>query len=395
MKSVDRFPPWPFFGDDEIEAVQFVLRSGNVNYWTGQLGHRFEVELADTFGVRHAVAMANGSVALDAILAALSIAPGDEVIVSPRSFVASASCILLRGATPVFVDIDPDSQNMTVENVAAAITPKSRAIIAVHLAGWPCDMDGLLNLAESHGLTLIEDCAQAHGATLHGRPVGGLGHVAAFSFCQDKIITTGGEGGAVLTNDETLWEKIWSHKDHGKHPGIMTDHRHHQQGYRWVHGSPGTNYRMTEMQAAIGIRQLEKLPAWLEARNKNARFLHELFCRVPSLRIAEPPNHVYHAYYKYYVFVRLERLGTSWSRDRILTELDARALPYRTGVCPEIYLERAFSNLDLPVSNANPLKVARDLGVTSLMLPIHPTLQETHLEEMAEGLITILRHAER
>ena len=200
------FAPWPSFAEDEVEAAAAVLRSGNVNYWTGEEGHQFEAELAAFTGCKHAIALANGTVALELALYALGIGPGDEVVTTSRTFIASASCAVMRGALPVMADVDRDSQNITADTIRAALTPRTEAIIAVHLAGWPCDMDPIMELATSTGLKVIEDCAQAHGASYKGRPVGSMGDVAAFSFCQDKIMTTGGEGGMLTTNDAEALE---------------------------------------------------------------------------------------------------------------------------------------------------------------------------------------------
>lgn len=393
-QSEAAFPKWPHFDEDERQAVEAVLRSGRVNYWTGEHGRKFEDAIARSSGARHAVVMANGSVTLDAIMAALDVCEGDEIIVTPRSFIASASCIALAGATPVFADVDPVSQNVTVETVEPLVTSRTRAIVAVHLGGWPCDMDGLKTLAESKGLTLIEDGAQAHGAALNGRPVGSLGHVASFSFCQDKIVTTGGEGGAVVTDDDDLFEKIWSFKDHGKNR-VKCRSQAHPPGYRWLHDGIGTNLRMTEMQAAIGRLQYEKLPGRVEKRRRNARILDERLAAVPGLRLAIPPAHVDHAYYKYHSFVRPERLQDGWSRDRIMGELNARGVPCMTGVCPEIYLEQAFANRPGVPTLADRLPTAARLAAESLMFQVHPTLEPTHMERVAEAVSSIMAEAVR
>ena len=175
-----------------------------MNYWTGQEGREFEREFASFAGTEFAIAVGNGTLALDLALRGFGIGPGDEVIVTPRTFLASATAVINAGAIPVFADVDPDTQNITPDTVAAVITQKTKAVVCVHLAGWPCDMDGMMALAEKRGLFIIEDCAQAHGATYKGRPVGGLGHVGCWSFCQDKIMSTGGEGGMVTCNDLSL-----------------------------------------------------------------------------------------------------------------------------------------------------------------------------------------------
>lgn len=257
------FPDWPCFEPDEIAAATAVLRSGKVNYWTGEEGRQFENEFAEFCGTKHAVCLANGTLALELALQVMGIGDGDEVVTTSRTFIASASCAAMRGARPVCVDVDRESQNLSANTIRQAITPRTKAIIAVHLAGWPCDMDPILALAAEHGLKVIEDCAQAQGAEYKGRPVGSMGEAAAFSFCQDKIMTTGGEGGMLVTNDSELWNRAWSYKDHGKNYGAAF-HGQHGPGFRWLHDSFGTNWRMTEMQAAIGRVSLRKVSDWVK-----------------------------------------------------------------------------------------------------------------------------------
>ncbi|MEL6368576.1 MAG: DegT/DnrJ/EryC1/StrS family aminotransferase, partial [Pseudomonadota bacterium] len=206
---------WPVFSAREMEAVQAVLQSGKVNYWTGDQGKHFEQEFAEYCAAPFAIAAANGTVTLDMALRALRVGPGDEVIVTPRSYFASASAIALLGARPVFADVDLDSQNMTAETIAPALSERTRAILVVHLAGWPSDMRAIMELADSHGVAVIEDCAQAHGARIDGQHVGTFGSFGSFSFCQDKIMTTGGEGGMLITMNEELFEFVRSFKDHG------------------------------------------------------------------------------------------------------------------------------------------------------------------------------------
>ncbi len=383
---------WPQFAEDEIEAAVRVLRSGRVNAWTGEEVAAFEREFAAFLGCRRAVAVANGTLALELALSALGIGPGDRVVVTPRSFFASASAIVRVGAEPVFADVDRDSQNITAETIAAVLERRVRALVCVHLAGWPCAMGPILELAEAHGLAVVEDCAQAHGAAIDGRRVGTFGHLAAWSFCQDKILTTGGEGGMVTTDDEDLYRWVWSLKDHGKgYEAVFT--RRHPPGFRWLHERFGTNARLTEMQAAIGRRQLLKLPAWLERRAHFANLLREILGGLAAVRLPWPPAGVRHAWYKFYLFVRPEALAGGWSRDRILVEAQARGVPCFTGSCPEIYRERAFDGT--PFRPPQPLPVARELGETSLMLEVHPTLTEAEVVRRGEILRELLQAATR
>lgn len=382
---------WPVYAEDEIAAVTEVLRSARVNYWTGTVGRDFERAYAAYVGVPHAIAVANGTVALDLAWVALGIGAGDEVIVTSRTFLASVSSVVLAGAVPVFADIDPDSQNITAETVRAVLTPRTRAILCVHLAGWPCDMDPILALAREHDLHVVEDCAQAHGARYKGRPVGSMGDIAAFSFCQDKIISTGGEGGLVTTRNPDWWRVMWSYKDHGKSYDTVY-HRQHPPGFRWLHESFGTNWRLTEMQSAIGLRQLAKLDDWIVRRRANTEALYRVLRRSALLRIPVPGDDVYHACYKAYVFVRPERLQPGWDRDRILREMEAEGIVCLSGSCSEVYLEKAFDGTGLRPSG--PLPVARMLGETSLMFLVHPTLTPADCQATAERALEVLRRAE-
>ena len=371
------FPPWPSFTEEEGDAVRRVLLSNRVNYWTGSECRAFEEEFARWCGCRHAVALANGTLALEVALRALGIGSGDEVVVTPRTFIASASCIVAVGASPVFADVDRDTQNITAETVRAVLSPKTKAIIAVHLGGMPCDMDPIMQLAGECGLFVVEDCAQAHGASYKGRPVGSIGHIAAWSFCQDKIMTTGGEGGMVTTNDSALWNAVWSYKDHGKSYEAVHN-REHPPGFRWLHESFGSNYRMLEMQAVVGRIQLQRMEAWTAVRQANAERIRDAARSIPGLRVPELPPWAGDAAYKCYVFINRDALKDGWSRDRIMMELNHRGVPCYAGACSEIYLERAFD--DSGFRPGQRLPVARELGESTLMFLVHPTLEAGHIE---------------
>jgi dTDP-4-amino-4,6-dideoxygalactose transaminase len=380
---------WPVFAEDEIEAAARVLRSGRANYWTGQEGREFEREFAPFAGCTHAVAIANGTLALECALRALGIGPGDEVVTSSRTFIASASSAVMLGARPVFADVDRESQNITAESVRHVLTPRTRAIIPVHLAGWPCEMDEIMALAREHGIKVLEDCAQAQGATYKGRPVGSLGDLAAFSFCEDKIMTTAGEGGMVTTNSDELWNSVWSLKDHGKRYDTVY-HREHAPGFRWLHESFGTNARMTEIQSAIGRVALSKVPGWIATRNKHARMLTLRLAALAGLRIPQPTSHFEHAFYKYYAFVRPETLVLGWTRDRIVEAINGEGIACFSGSCSEIYLERAFPPEWRP---AKRLPVAKQLGETSLMFLVHPALSEEHILATCDAVEKVMSAA--
>lgn len=386
------FPPWPAFSADEADAVAQTLLSGRVNYWTGDAGRLFETEFAEAIEVRHAVALNNGTVALDVSLHALGIGAGDEVIVTPRSFIASTSCVVLAGATPVFVDVDRDSQNITAETIAPAVTRRTKAVIPVHLAGMPCDMDPILDLARDNNLAVIEDCAQAHGARYKNKSVGSFGEIGAWSFCQDKIITTAGEGGMITTNDPELWDRMWSYKDHGKSWDSVYD-LPLGPGFRWVHDSFGTNGRMLEIQSVVGRIQLTKLEEWSAKRRANACEIWKTANETIGLRAGAIPSWATHAAYKAYVFIEPDALKGGWTRNRILAEINDAGVPCSSGSSPEIYLENAFNNTGW--RPATRLPVARELGETSLMFLVHPTLEREHIDKTCDVLRRVMRKAAR
>lgn len=382
---------WPHFSPDEVEAAVQVLQSGHVNYWTGSEGRLFEQEFAKFCGCKYAVALANGTVALEGALSALGVGPGDDVVTTSRTFIASASCAVRIGARPVFADVDRQSQNITAESILKVITPRTKAIIAVHLAGWPCEMDEILELARERDIKVVEDCAQAHGATYKGRPIGSLGDVAAFSFCQDKIMTTAGEGGMVTTNSADLWNIMWSLKDHGKSYDAVY-HRKHAPGFKWLHESIGTNWRLSEVQSAVGRLQLRKLPGWVARRRDHAAKLTSCLAEQAGLRITTPPKHINHSYYKYYAFICPEDFRSSWNRDRVLAEIVAQGIPCFSGSCSEIYLENAFPAEWRP---ANRLPVARELGENALMFLVHPTLTDDDVARTCSVVRQVMREAVR
>jgi dTDP-4-amino-4,6-dideoxygalactose transaminase len=395
-------PPWPSFTPEEADAVSRVLLSNRVNYWTGTECRDFEREFAAWCGSRHAIALMNGTVALDLALQALGIGAGDEVIVTPRTFIASISTVVNAGAVPVFAEVERDSGNLSAATIAAVLTPRTRAVICVHLAGWPCDMDPIMALARQHGFKVIEDCAQAHGARYKGRSVGSIGHVGAWSFCQDKIMTTGGEGGMVTTDDEQLWRTMWAYKDHGKSYSAVYERRH-PPGFRWLHESFGTNWRMVEPQAALGRIQLRRMADWSARRSALAERLAAVCrgysaVRVPAFRCGNTCDRdcasrsaCEHANYKLYVYVRQEQLVAGWSRDRIVEEITAAGMPCYQGSCSEVYREKAFDGTGWRPSE--PLPIAHELGETSLMFLVHPTIGDDDMTRYCDTVAAVLARA--
>ena len=378
----NQFSPWPSFSQEEADTVRDVLLSNKVNYWTGDECRKFEKEFSEFSGCNYAVALANGTLALDVALKALNIGYGDEVIVTSRSFIASISSIVNSRATPIFADVDLSSQNISPKTIRTAITNKTKAIVCVHLAGWPCDMDEIMTIANEHSLFVIEDCAQAHGAIYKGKPVGSIGHIGCWSFCQDKIMTTGGEGGIAATNDESLWRNMWAYKDHGKSYEAVYE-REHPEGYRWLHESFGTNWRMTEMQAVIGRIQLKKMPDWHIKRLNNANSIWNAAKQCQGLRVPTIPNLIKHAAYKCYVFVK----GSVELRDKMMMEINEKGVPCFSGSCSEVYLEKAFDNTGLRPKERLPN--AKELGETSLMFLVHPTLTEDEIQKTCEVLTKV------
>lgn len=381
------FEPWPSFTQAEADAVSKVLLSNKVNYWTGQECREFEKEFAQFAGTQYAVALANGTVALDLALKALGIGAGDDVIVTSRTFLASASSIVTAGANPIFADVELDSQNISRRTIEVVLTANTKAIICVHLAGWMCDMDPIMQLAEEKGILVIEDCAQAHGAKYKGQAAGSIGHVGAWSFCQDKIMTTGGEGGMVSTNDESLWKKMWAYKDHGKNYDSVYNAQH-PPGFRWLHDSFGTNWRMMEMQAVIGRLQLKKMPEWTAKRNANMARIQAIFENSPYFTVPKSSDDYVHAAYKCYVQVNTDALPTGWSRDRIMAEINALGVPCFSGSCSEVYLEKAFDHT--PWRPETRLEYAKQLGETSLMFLVHPTLSEHTMQKTCVAIQKVM-----
>ena len=400
------FSPWPSFTPEEADAVHRVVMSNKVNYWTGTETREFEKEFAAWCGTAHAVALANGTLALDVALKALGVGLGDEVVVTPRTFIASISCVVNAGAVPVFADVEANSGNISARTIAAVLSPRTKAVVCVHLAGWPCDMDPIMALATERGLKVIEDCAQAHGARYKGRSVGSIGHVGAWSFCQDKIMTTGGEGGMVTTNDESLWRAMWSFKDHGKSYDAVYE-RQHPPGFRWLHESFGTNWRMLEMQAVIGRIQLRRMADWTRQRQANAVSLSRALVpfagedgavRLPAFGCASCSGHCgasgcENAQYKFYAYVRPENLAQSWSRDRIIESINAEGVPCYQGSCSEVYLESAFDHTGWRPSNR--LSVARELGETAFMFLVHPTLTEAEISKTSTVIQQVMTQASK
>ena len=383
------FPSWPAFSPEAVEAAARVLKSGKVNYWTGEEGKLFENEFAEWVGARYALTMANGTVAIEAALFAIELQPGDEVVVTPRTFVASASAIVRMGGIPVFADVDRDSGNITAETIAPVITSKTRAVIIVHLAGWPVDVAPIMELAERHDFTVIEDAAQAHGASVDGVNVGVLGHLCAFSFCQDKIMTTAGEGGMITCDDEAIFKRAWAYRDHGKN--YDTVHRQHPPGFRWLHEDFGTNLRMTEVQSAVGRQALREVESWLSIRRRHGERLTSHLEGFDIVRMPRPRGGIVHSFYRFYCYLRPECLAEGWDRSRIIAAINDLGVPCMSGSCSEIYLEKAFEKHDLVPGEQLP--VAQELGETAVMFLVHSQLTDREIDDTCSAISQVFTQA--
>jgi hypothetical protein len=384
-------PVWPAPGDDEVAAATEVLRSGRLNYWTGEHARAFEAEYAASLGRAHGIALANGTLALELALRAFGIGSGDEVVVPARTFIATASAVVAVGATPVVADIGRDSGCLTAQTVSAVLTPRTRAVIPVHLGGWPAEMDVLVGLARTHGLVVIEDCAQAHGGVYRGRAVGALGsHAAAFSFCQDKIIPIG-EGGMLVLDDHAAYERAWAYKDHGKTLAKVRGAEGGPTSFRWLVDSFGSNWRLAEISAAIARVGLKKLPAWHEARKANALRLAGGLAEVRGLRLPLPPGHAEHGFYRLYAFVEPAALSPGWDRDRIARAIVAEGVPCQYGTCAEIYREQAF--VDAGLAPAERLPNAAHAHETSIAFFVHPTLTAADIDDTVAGVTKVMEVA--
>ncbi len=347
----------PHIGAEELAAVSQVLSSGQLAQ--GEQVALFERRFAELCQVKEAIAVSSGTAALHLALLAHDIGPGDEVITTPLSFAATANTILLVGAKPVFVDIEPDTYNIDPALVEAAITPRTRAIMPVHLYGNPSDMDRLSQLAEEHQLILIEDACQAHAATIRGKPVGSFG-TGCFSFYATKNMTTG-EGGMVTTNDPEIAERVRLWRSHG-------------QQRRYHHVALGYNLRMMDIQAALGLAQMEKLETWTEQRIANAAFLTSQLREWVKTPIVRPGyRHVYHQY-------TIQVPGNRDAWQQALTERGiGTAVHYPCPIHQQPFYQEQGFNISLPIAEAAAQQI--------LSLPVHPAVSKEDLATITQEVI--------
>ena len=385
-----RLQKWPQFSREEKDIVNQILSSGKVNYWTGSHGKQFEKEFSNFCECNYSIVMANGSLALSAAYLALGIKNNDEIITTPRTFIATSASACLLKAKPIFADVDINSGCILASLIESLITEKTKAICVVHLAGWPCDMDSICKIAKKNRLYLIEDCSQAHGAQINGRSVGSFGDVATWSFCQDKIISTGGEGGMLTTNSLEIYQKVWSFRDHGKTLSGIELAKESRE-FSFIHENFGSNFRLTEIQSALGRIQLSKITQTNQIRTRNANILYEKIHKIPSIRVPIPEDNLKHAWYKFYCYLNLGRIKQSWSRNKIIKEINNLGYPAFSGSCSEIYLEECFLK-----SNLGPKKRLKNsiiLGDTSLMFLVDNSIEEEQMKNYALAIKKVLELA--
>jgi len=367
------FPMWPVLGEEDVAAAAEVLRSGGLTSLTSRVVADFEADFARYHGVRHALAASSGTTAIHLALAAIDVGPGDEVIVPAHTFIASATPVMHQRATPVIVDVDTDTFNLLPSAVEAAITPRTRAIIAVHLNGHPAPMDELSALAERHGLVLIEDAAQAHGALYKGRKVGTIGRMGCFSFWQDKVITSAGEGGAVITEDDALAERVARLRHHGEGPS--------EGDRKYYHLELGYNYRLSAVQAAVGRTQLAHLDEYLEARRRNAAYLTERLRALPEVQPPVVAQGCVHSYYRYVCKLRTDLVTVPV--DRFQTAVAVEGVPcYRPYPTP-LHKQPVFLNAgygQIPCPNAE------TLTGQFFALPVQPTVKQRDLDDVVAAV---------
>ncbi len=399
-------PGWPQIPEAGVEAVAAVLRSGKINYWTGEQARRFEAEFAEAQEVAHTLAVANGTLALELALRSFGIGAGDEVIVPSRTFIATAGAVVAVGATPIIADIDPMTGALTPLSVAKRLTPRTRAVIVVHVGGYPAPVTAIRELTDQLDLVVIEDCAQAQGARIEGRPIGTTGHASCFSFCQDKILPLG-EGGMICYSagerQEDAWQQAWAYRDHGH--AFMLAHdaqvQEHSAQFKYLCEGFGTNARLTEAQGALGRVLLAQVPAWHAQRTRNAEILTgELADFAPVLRpVVLPPadraRGSEHACYRLYFLLDSAALAPGWDRDRVIEAIVAEGAPVQFGSCALIGHERAFATLETAQATDDDLPGARCADEQSLAFFVHPTLTEVDMVDIAAAARKVLNQAVR
>lgn len=405
--NTKNFPPWPWFTDEMAQAAIEPLKSGKVNYWTGDLGMKFEQDFAKWNGAKFGISTCNGTAALHTALAGLDIGPGDEVITPSYTFIASSFSVCQAGAVPVFADVVPQGHTISAADIEAKISDKTRAIIVVHLYGEVADMDAIMAVAKRHNLLVIEDCAQAHGATYKGKKVGTIGNIGAFSFCQSKTFTTGGEGGCVITDDENVAWECRSFRDHGYDVAERLRLLELEAKLPYIHNRVGFNFRLTEIQSALGLKELERLDNWnLANRRRNGEMLLKLLEGCPGilrLPIHKPDRQ--NGFWMFPIIVDVDSLKADIHK--VVEAIVAEGVPCGPVMWPQCYKEKAyqqhkgFGRLGYPFGDPNARPEAVDYANTfcpnaawveerCFFVPVHPTYEPEHVELMGAAIRKVL-----
>ena len=370
IRNIISFSDWPKFSKKEISITKKIMSSGKVNYWTGNYCKKFENDFKKYFNLKYTISLANGSVALDAAVNVLNLKKNDEVLVTPRSYVSTASCLLKTPAKIKFVDVDLNSQNISIQKLKSAISKNTKAIICVHLAGWPCDIDKIKKIiGNNKKIYIIEDCSQAHGARINNKYVGSMGDLSTWSFCNDKLISTIGEGGMISCKSKLIYKKLWAYKDCGKNLDKLLNKKKNNL-FRWIHDFDGTNLRMTEVQAAVGIEQLKNLKKMISKRFNNIKFVYKNIKKNNLIFAPELPKNIFHSGYRCYLFAKNVNI-----RNNFIKYLNQSGIDANQGSCPEIYKEKRFSNN----KKYNVLENAQKLGKSSISIPSHHLISKKKL----------------
>ena len=367
---------WPNYSSKEINKVVDVIKSGKVNYVNGLIGKKFEYLFSKWVNRKYSVALSNGTVALELAIKSLKLPDKSEIMVTARSFFSSASTIVRTGNIPKFIDVDLFNQNILTEDIAKKITSKTKAIICVHLAGNPCEMKKIIKIAKKYKLKIIEDCAQAHGAEIDKKKVGSFGDVATWSFCNDKIISTLGEGGMISTNDKKIYNFINSYKDHG-----LSFYKKIKKKEQFIYNKDyfGSNYRLTEVQSSVGINQLKNIKDTLKKRTYIATQYKKIFTEFNDfLYFYDPPVNIKPAWYRFYFFIRKDLIDYKNLRNQVIQDLRKKKIICNFGSCPEIYLEKAFKDSKYKLNKRLPN--CKILGETSIALDINHTLTKKNIQ---------------
>jgi len=369
---------WPKYQNKEIISAIKILKSGKVNYWTGKQNKNFEKQFQKYFNLKHAVTVANGTAALYLAVKVLNLKKNSEILVTPRSYFASASCILMNDCKPKFTDIDLATQNICVKTLEKNISNKTKAIICVHLNGYPCDMKEIMKIAKKNNIFVIEDCSQAHGAMIGNKHVGSFGDIGVWSFCQDKIISTGGEGGMISTKKTSFYKKIWSMKDQGRNIDKVGKFKNGK--FQYLHDYLGLNLRMTEVQAKLGSIQLSNLKKTIKKRNFNANLIIDFLKKYSDVfHIFKIKKNYKHAFYRLCLTLKISKKKIN----NLFNKCSEKKIEIFSGPCPEIYKEKIFKKF---LGKKFFLKNANYLSGRTISFLVDQTISEKKMKTFLKKL---------